>query len=208
MKVFFLFIFPVTLLVSGGLSSPLAGQNSSSWVLAWSDEFNARDVSGIDATKWTAEFVGNGWGNNELEYYTARRSNAYQSDGRLVIKVMKEKFSGADHVSRNYTSARLITRNKFSATYGRFEARLKLPKGQGIWPAFWLLGNDIGAVGWPECGEIDVMENIGREPSTIHGTIHGPGYSKGNPLSSSYSLPGNRRFADSFHTFVVEWEPN
>jgi beta-glucanase (GH16 family) len=208
MKVFFLFIFPVTLLVSGGLSSPLAGQNSSSWVLAWSDEFNARDGSGIDAAKWTAEVGGNGWGNNELEYYTARRSNAYQSDGRLVIKVMKEKFSGADHVSRNYTSARLITRNKFSATYGRFEARLKLPKGQGIWPAFWLLGNDIGAVGWPECGEIDVMENIGREPSTIHGTIHGPGYSKGNPLSSSYSLPGSGRFADSFHTFAVEWEPN
>ena len=205
MKILLTFLI---LLAGGGLSSPPAGQDSSSWVLAWSDEFDGRKGTEVDATKWTAEVGGNGWGNNELEYYTARRSNAYRSDGLLVIKVIKEKFSGADNVTRDFTSARLITRSKFSATYGRFEARIKLPKGQGIWPAFWLLGNDIGAVGWPECGEIDVMENIGREPSTIHGTIHGPGYSKGNPLSSSYSLPGSQRFADSFHTFAVEWEPN
>jgi beta-glucanase (GH16 family) len=102
----------------------------------------------------------------------------------------------------------LITKNKFSAQYGRFEARIKIPYGQGIWPAFWMLGTDIDNVGWPRCGEIDIMENIGREPSITHGTIHGPGYSGGGGLGSSYSLPNNQRFADSFHTFAVEWEPN
>jgi len=173
------------------------------WSLVWSDEFNGPDGAAVDATKWTAEIGGGGWGNNELEYYTSRVDNAYQSGGSLVIKAIKESYAGSQ-----YTSARLITRNKFSPQYGRFEARIKLPFGQGIWPAFWMLGSDIGTVGWPRCGEIDILENIGKEPTIIHGTIHGLGYSGGNGLGSSYSLPNNQRFADAFHTFAVEWEPN
>jgi beta-glucanase (GH16 family) len=184
----------------------VAAADPSVWSLVWSDEFNGPDGSAIDSSKWTAEVGGGGWGNNELEYYTSRLDNAYQSGGSLVIKAIKEKY-GSD-IPRDYTSARLITKNKFSATYGRFEARIKIPYGQGLWPAFWMLGSNIDSVGWPTCGEVDIMENIGKEPSIVHGTIHGPGYSGGNGLSSSYSLTNNQRFADSFHTFAVEWEPN
>jgi len=178
------------------------------WSLVWSDEFNNADNSPIDSTKWTAEIGGNGWGNQELEYYTNRVDNAYHSGGSLVIKAIKEKYTGSDNVTRDYTSARLKTQSKFTARYGRFEARLKIPYGQGLWPAFWMLGDNIDSAGWPTCGEVDIMENIGREPAIIHGTIHGPGYSGGSGLSSSYSLTNNQRFADSFHVFAVEWEPN
>lgn len=208
LKVLLPFLFCLSLPVTGGSSDSSRNVVSSSWRLVWSDEFNGPSGSAIDNTKWTAEVGGGGWGNNELEYYTARRDNAYHSSGSLVIKAIKEKYKGSDNVSRDYTSARLVTKNKFSTTHGRFEARIKLPYGQGIWPAFWLLGKDIGEVGWPKCGEIDIMENIGKEPSTIHGTIHGPGYSGGQGISSSYSLKNNRRFSDSFHTFAIEWEPN
>lgn len=176
--------------------------------MVWSDEFDGPDGSAVDQSKWTAEVGGSGWHNNELQYYTQRIENAYQSGGSLVIKAIKEKYTGSDKVTLKYTSARLITKNKFTATYGRFEARIKIPYGQGIWPAFWMLGKDIDSVSWPPCGEIDIMENIGKEPSVIHGTLHGPGYSGAKGLSSAYSLPGNPRFADSFHTFAVEWEPN
>jgi beta-glucanase (GH16 family) len=178
------------------------------WSMVWSDEFNAPNGTAIDSSKWTAEVGGGGWGNNELEYYTNRVDNAYHFGGSLVIKAIKERYTGADNVTRDYTSARLITKNKFSATYGRFEARIKVPFGQGIWPAFWMLGNNIDSVGWPACGELDIMENIGREPSIVHGTLHGPGYSGASGISSSYSLPNNQRFTESFHTFAVEWEPN
>jgi beta-glucanase (GH16 family) len=205
--------FLVTLLPLICLTLPLNGKLSPAiavkaapptvWSLVWSDEFNGPNGAPVDATKWTAEIGGSGWGNNELEYYTSRVDNAYQSDGFLVIKAIKESYFGSQ-----YTSARLITRNKFSPQYGRLEARIKLPFGQGIWPAFWMLGNDIGTVGWPQCGEIDIMENIGREPAIVHGTIHGPGYSGDKGIGSSYSLSNNQRFADAFHTFAVEWEPN
>ena len=186
-----------------------SGQSSKQiWKLVWQDEFNGRDGSPIDKSKWTAEVGGRGWGNHELEYYTDRIDNALQSNGLLIIKAIKEEFTGRDNVKRGYTSARLITKHTFSATYGRFEARLKLPRGQGIWPAFWLLGNDIDKVGWPRCGEIDIMELIGKQPSTVHGTIHGPGYSGGKGLSSSYSLTDGKQFAEAFHVFAIEWEPN
>lgn len=188
--------------------NPVKGQNPSVWTLVWQDEFNAGNGTPLDSSKWTAEVGGGGWGNNELEYYTNRIDNAFHSNGSLVIKAIKERYTGSDNVTREYTSARLITKAKFSATHGRFEARLKIPFGQGIWPAFWMLGTNIDSVGWPQCGEIDIMENIGREPTLIHGTIHGPGYSGGSSLGSSYSLPNNQPFADSFHTFAVEWEPN
>jgi beta-glucanase (GH16 family) len=112
-----------------------------------------------------------------------------------------------DSVSGKYTSARLKTQGRFSQLYGRFEARIKIPQGQGIWPAFWLLGDDIDKVAWPACGEIDIMENIGKEPSLIHGTIHGPGYSGAAGIGSSFALAGDKPFADDFHLFAVEWEP-
>jgi beta-glucanase (GH16 family) len=178
------------------------------WKLVWSDEFDGTNGFAVDSSKWVSETGGGGWGNNELEYYTSRLKNAWQQDGNLVIKVLQEKYTGADSVSRNYTSARLKTLGKFSQTYGRFEARMKIPRGQGIWPAFWMLGNDIDKPGWPDCGEIDIMENIGKEPAVVHGTIHGPGYSGAGGIGSSFSPPGNPSFADDFHIFAVEWEPN
>lgn len=183
-----------------------ADREQSDWKLVWSDEFNGLDKSPIDSRKWTSQVGGNGWGNQELEYYTNRSDNAYQSGGSLVIKAIREKYTGADNVTRDYTSARLTSSKKFAAKYGRFEARIWIPYGQGLWPAFWLLGDNIDSIGWPACGEIDIMENIGREPAVIHGTIHGPGYSGDKGLSSSYSLTNDQRFADSFHIFAVEWE--
>jgi beta-glucanase (GH16 family) len=181
---------------------------SPSWKLVWSDEFNAPNGSAVDASKWASETGGGGWGNDELESYTGRLKNASQQDGDLVIAVLQEKYTGADGVARNYTSARLKTQDKFSQTYGRFEARIKIPRGQGIWPAFWMLGDDIDKPGWPACGEIDIMENVGKEPAIVHGTIHGPGYSGSDGPSSAYSLAADLRFADNFHLFAVEWEPN
>ena len=178
------------------------------WKLVWSDEFNGPNGSAVDASKWVSETGGGGWGNDELESYTARLENAVQENGNLVIKVLQEKYTGKDGVARDYTSARLKTLGRFSQTYGRFEARMKIPRGQGIWPAFWMLGVDIDKPGWPTCGEIDIMENIGKEPALVHGTIHGPGYSGANGIGSPFALPADQRFADDFHVFAVEWEPN
>jgi beta-glucanase (GH16 family) len=181
---------------------------ASAWKLVWSDEFNGPNGSAVDPSKWVTETGGGGWGNDELEYYTNRLDNAFQQDGNLVIKVLLEKYIGSDDATRNYTSARLKTLGKFSQTYGRFEARIKIPRGQGIWPAFWMLGDDIEKSGWPACGEIDIMENIGKEPALVHGTIHGPGYSGAKGIGSPYGLQGGERFADDFHIFAVEWEPH
>jgi beta-glucanase (GH16 family) len=139
------------------------------WKLVWSDEFDGPGGSAVDSRKWSFDVGGKGWGNNELETYTRRTENARIEHGALVITALKETFTGPDGIMRNYTSARLLTKNKFSQSYGRFEARIKIPFGQGIWPAFWLLGDNIDTAHWPECGEIDIMENIGREPSTVHG---------------------------------------
>ena len=177
------------------------------WTLTWSDEFNGADGSPVDSSKWVSETGGNGWGNQELEYYTTRPENAFQQGGNLVIKALQEKYTGPDNVSRDYTSARLKTQGKFTQKYGRFEARIKIPKGQGIWPAFWMLGDDIGKNGWPKSGEIDIMENIGKEPALVHGTIHGPGYSGAKGPSASFGLPGDVRFADDFRIYAVEWGP-
>ncbi|HMJ11757.1 MAG TPA: glycoside hydrolase family 16 protein, partial [Polyangiaceae bacterium] len=156
----------------------------------------------VDGTKWNLVNKGDGFGNNELQFYTNRTKNAsLDGEGSLVITAIKEAYSG-----RDYTSARLESNGKFEFTYGRVESRLRVPRGQGIWPAFWTLGANIGSVGWPTCGEIDIMENIGREPSIVHGTLHGPGYSGGNPLGAAYTLPGGQKFADAFHVFAIEWE--
>ena len=203
----FIFIF-VIVPACATAQTTKSKQPEGGWILVWSDEFNGPEGTSPDPSKWVLESGGGGWGNNELEYYTARPQNAVQQDGNLVIKVLKERFTGADGVSRDYTSARLKSQAKFSQAYGRFEARIKIPRGQGIWPAFWMLGDDIGKVGWPGSGEIDIMENIGKEPSLIHGTIHGPGYSGDKGPTSSYALPDHQPFADDFHTYAVEWEPD
>ena len=190
---------------SQAASAPAA---STAWKLVWSDEFNGPNGSAVDRSKWAFDIGGDGWGNQELEFYTDRIDNAYLQDGNLVIKTIAEKHPGPDGVTRNYTSARLKTFGKFSQTYGRFEARIRIPYGQGVWPAFWMLGDDIEKVGWPACGEIDIMENIGKEPSIIHGSIHGPGYTGGTGIEAPYTLPGKQRFADDFHVFAVEWDPD
>ena len=178
---------------------------SGSWVLSWSDEFTGANGSAPDSAKWGYDLGGGGWGNNELETYTARTQNAQVLDGNLVITAIQETYTGSDGITRNYTSARLKTKGLFSQTYGRFEARIKIPAGQGLWPAFWMLGNDIDANPWPTCGEIDIMENIGRLPATIYGTIHGPGYSGGSGITANTGL-ATGKFADAFHVYAVEWE--
>lgn len=206
-------LFTVSMLLAVMLSACLFDcptartSNPSGWTLVWSDEFDGPSGSAVNASKWSFDVGGNGWGNNELETYTDRAANSHLNDGRLVIRALKETFTGPDKIARPYTSARLITRNKFSQAFGRFEARIRIPYGQGVWPAFWLLGNDIDTTHWPNCGEIDIMENIGKEPSIVHGTFHGPGYSGGSGISAAYALPGGQKFSDDFHTFAVEWEP-
>jgi beta-glucanase (GH16 family) len=180
----------------------------SGWTLAWSDEFNGADGTTPDGKKWTYDIGGGGWGNKELETYTNRPVNAHMQGGNLVITAQRETFTGTDGITRNYTSARLKSQGLFAQAYGRFEARIKIPKGQGMWPAFWMLGSDIDTGGYPACGEIDVMENIGKEPGTVHGSLHGP--SKSSPTtdaSAPFSLPAGQNFADDFHVYAVEWEP-
>jgi beta-glucanase (GH16 family) len=215
MRLFASRFIPVLLLLALALMPLSCGGGATlqpppppSYTLAWSDEFSGPDGSSPDSSKWTYDTGGNGWGNNELEYYTNRAQNAQLKGGNLVITAQKETYTGADGVTRNYTSARLKTQALFSQAYGRFEARIKIPAGQGMWPAFWMLGNNIGSVGWPKCGEIDIMENIGKEPGTVHGSLHGP--STAGPtsdLTAGFSLPAGQKFADDFHTYAVEWEP-
>lgn len=169
--------------------------------LTISDEF---DTNGMpDSAIWGYD-IGtgtNGWGNNELQYYTNRQENVTVQNGVLIITAKKESYQGA-----SYTSARLLTKGKFDQAYGRFEARIRVPFGQGMWPAFWLLGANSDTVTWPQCGEIDIMENRGSEPTKISSAVHGPGYSGGNAISKSYSLLNNR-FDTSFHIYGIEWGP-
>lgn len=140
-----------------------------------------------------------GWGNNELQFYTDRPDNVVVQNGYLIITAKQEAFGGA-----SYTSARLKTQNLFDQKYGRFEARIKLPQGKGLWPAFWMLGSNFEQVSWPQCGEIDIMEYLGNKPTEVFGTFHGPGYSGGNSIGKKYSLT-NGRFDTDFHVFGVEW---
>jgi len=180
------------------------------WTLVWSDEFNGPDGSAPDLSKWTYDTGGKGWGNSELECYTSRLQNAQIKGGHLVITAQQENgpFVCPDGSTNNYTSARLKTQGLFSQAYGRFEARIKIPTGQGMWPAFWLLGNNIATAGWPRCGELDIMENIGKEPATVHGSLHGPSTTiRTSDATSIFTLPAGQAFADDFHLFAIEWEP-
>ncbi|HYL83350.1 MAG TPA: glycoside hydrolase family 16 protein [Candidatus Angelobacter sp.] len=181
---------------------------ASGYTLVWSDEFNGPDGSAPDPKNWTYDTGGKGWGNNELECYTDRLQNAQIQNGNLVITAQQEKIACSDGTSSNYTSARVKTQGLFSQAYGRFEARIKVPKGQGMWPAFWMLGNNIASAKWPAGGEIDVMENIGREPGTVHGSLHGPSSTgRTSDASAAFTLPVGQSFADDFHLYAVEWEP-
>ncbi|MGH9430444.1 MAG: glycoside hydrolase family 16 protein [Terriglobia bacterium] len=175
----------------------------NAWRLVWSGEFNGPRNTPPDQSKWTYDLGGSGWGNNELEVYTNNLRNAYQDgQGHLVIQVLRSTSGG-------YTSARLKTWKRFGVKYGRIEARIKIPFGPGIWPAFWMLGANIDdpGVGWPRCGEIDIMENNGHGPGTIHGTVHGPGYSGSHGIGRPYVLPAGEKFASRFHVFSIDWEP-
>ena len=180
------------------------------WTLTWSDEFDLPDGSPIDAKAWNQETGNAGFGyNQELEYYTSGTENAVVTGGSLVITAQTSGASKykCQYGTCKYTSARFNTQGKFEQAYGRFEARIQIPRGDGLWPAFWMLGNDISNVSWPRCGEIDIMENVGKQPATNHGSLHGPGYSGGNPLTASTSIQSGA-LADDFHIYAVEWAPN
>jgi beta-glucanase (GH16 family) len=189
---------------SGNAPKPLAGER-----LVWSDEFNgATAPAAPDSANW--EYVtGNGESGGEQIYCkfdstqlpcnpTAPNSHV-GADGNLHIIV--QKTSGGV-----YTSAFLQTKKLRSFRYGRIEARMKLPAGQGMWPAFWLLGDNISQVSWPRCGEIDIMENLGRQPGRIYGTLHAAGYASPGH-GKTYDLPRHRPFADGFHIFGAIWSP-
>ncbi len=193
------------LVIPAAVTSP-QDTPAQQWKLSWSDEFKGPDGAPPDPAKWEVVTGGGGFGNKELEQYTARPENIRQEHGNLVITARHESFTGADGIQREYTSARLQTKGKFEQKYGRFEARIKIPQGQGMWPAFWMLGDDNRSTGWPGCGEIDIMENVGYEPGKIHGSMHGPGYSGGSPLTGAFSLPAGAKFSGDFHVFAVEWD--
>ncbi|MFF5013258.1 ricin-type beta-trefoil lectin domain protein [Streptomyces sp. NPDC001165] len=176
-------------------------------VTTFSDSFDGPAGAAVDSSKWSLE-TGDNVNNHERQYYTSGTKNAaLDGQGHLVITARKENPAGYQcwYGSCQYTSARMNTAGKFNAQYGHVEARMKIPRGQGMWPAFWMLGTPVN---WPDSGEIDVMENVGFEPSTVHGTIHGPGYSGSGGIGAGYTLPNGQAFADAFHTFAVDWAPD
>jgi beta-glucanase (GH16 family) len=168
--------------------------------LAWHDEFDGLAGQAPDTTtRWRYD-VGIDWGNKQLEYDTNRLKNvSLDGMGHLTIVARRE-----DYLGRAYTSGRINTRGRFQQTRGRFEARMRLPSGQGLWPAFWLLGADLDQAPWPACGEIDIMEYRGQEPDIVHGSLHGTGYSGGGALTCPFKLPVGR-FDTGFHIFAVDW---
>ncbi len=198
----FLFFLAIAMTSCGSNDATVVAARDG-WILSLADEFDGAEGTPPDPTLWTHDVGGNGWGNNQLEFDTNRVENVAQDGaGHLRIVARKEPYMG-----RDYTSGRIKTKGLFQQRYGRFEARIQLPPGQGIWPAFWMLGADIDQVGWPECGEIDIMEFRGQDTRTVHGTIHGPGYSGADPIGTSYQLPVGESFTTDFHVFSVEWEP-
>ncbi|MGW4729371.1 ricin-type beta-trefoil lectin domain protein [Streptomyces shenzhenensis] len=187
-----------------------ASSDAGVTAVTFSDTFDGPAGAAVDSSKWQIE-TGDNVNNHERQYYTSGNNNAaLDGQGHLVITARRENPANYQcwYGTCQYTSARLNTAGKFTAQYGHVEARMKVPRGQGMWPAFWMLGNDLGQVGWPNSGEIDIMENVGFEPSTVHGTIHGPGYSGSGGIGAGYTLPNGQAFADGFHTFAVDWAPN
>ena len=183
------------------------------WVQAWSDEFDGPGGRGVDGGKWQIDSTdgclqGNcGWGNQEKEYYSAAAENlALDGRGHLMIVARPARPGLRCYYGPcRYTSGKITTRGKFDTSHGRVEARIKLPAGQGLWPAFWMLGADFPTTGWPACGELDIMENHGSRPATTSSAIHGPGYSGQTPFVNAVTLERGS-FADDFHTFAVVWD--
>jgi len=173
--------------------------------LVMQDEFDVDGAPNSDIWGYDIGTGEDGWGNNELQYYTNRSENVTVQNGVLIIAAQKEDYNGS-----TYTSARLLTKGKFEQAYGRFEARIRVPDGQGLWPAFWLLGANSNEAEWPKCGEIDIMEYRRQEPTLVSGSIHGPGYSgETDPpghITKSFDLM-NDRFDAGFHVFGIEWGP-
>ena len=163
----------------------------------WQDDFTGTT---IDASKWTFETGGNGWGNNELEYYTSG-TNSTVTGGNLTITAKKESFSG-----REYTSSRMLTKGKGDWLYGRFVVRAKLPKGRGTWPAIWMLSSDDSYGNWPASGEIDIMEHVGYDPNNIHFSVHTSAYNhlRGTQKTAAKITAGS---TDDFHTYRLDWTP-
>lgn len=182
-------------------SAQAATTSAAAPVLLAADEFDGPAGGAPNPGIWRYDLGAGGWGNAELQTYTdSRRNAALDGAGNLVITAHRE-------ADGSYSSARLKSESTYTAQYGRIEARIRIPRGQGIWPAFWMLGADIGQVGWPACGEIDVMENVGYEPGIVHGTVHGPGYSGAQGISAAYTNPSGAAFADDFHVYGVDWRP-
>ncbi|RMH66014.1 MAG: glycoside hydrolase family 16 protein [Calditrichaeota bacterium] len=172
---------------------------NAEWQLVWQDEFN---TSQIDGSKWNFEIGAGGWGNDELEFYTNRHENAYIENGQLVIEARKDNYQG-----NTYTSARMTTKNKGDWLYGRIEVRARLPRGQGLWPAIWMMPTDNYYGSWAASGEIDIMELLGNDVNTVYGTIHYGGSFPANVHSGAqYKLSQAPNFADGFHTFALEWD--
>ncbi|AGL20746.1 glycoside hydrolase family 16 protein [Actinoplanes sp. N902-109] len=197
----------VAVTLSGGLFAASRNDTADAAVggITFADEFNGSAGSPVDGSKWKFDIGGSGWGNSELEYYTNSTSNVYQDGaGHLAITARKENPANyqCSYGTCQYTSGRILTADKFSQTYGRFEASIKIPKGQGIWPAFWMLGGNS----WPNTGEIDIMENVGKAPNTVYGTVHGPGYSGSGGIGGNKTI--SAPLGDAFHTYAVEWSPN
>ena len=198
------------------LDNETSRSGQAGWKLVWSDEFDGPAGTPPDPAIWTHEIgdgpatTSAGWGNLELQYYTDSTDNAaLDGAGNLVITACEANAAQGLRCYYGpcaYTSARLITARTVELTYGRVETRIKVPRGAGIWPAFWMLGADIDRVSWPEAGEIDVMEQVGRQPRRVFGTLHGPGYSGGEAFGNTYDLAED--VANHFHTFAVEWQPD
>ncbi|QPC81295.1 family 16 glycosylhydrolase [Phototrophicus methaneseepsis] len=187
------------------------GWESREWNLVWSDDFDGDSGEPINDEYWTCEIGGEGWGNNEWEYYTTSLDNVSQTgDGTLAITALRGQPENGDRCWYGqcaFTSARCTTQDKVEFTYGRVEARIKIPGTQAIWPAFWMLAANFQQVPWPNSGEIDIMENVGYEPEAVHGTIHGPGYSGASGIGNSYRMDDLSAFADDFHTYAIDWDP-
>jgi beta-glucanase (GH16 family) len=182
---------------SDGYTTP---ETYTGYASAWQDEFSGTT---LDASSWAYDIGtgSGGWGNNELQYYTNRPDNVYLDNGKLVIQAKKESFMGSA-----YTSARLITKNKRDFTFGRIDIRAKLPVAKGLWPALWMLGKKIDQTSWPACGEIDIMELVGKDANKVYGTLHWAASNGTRQLfGTNYTLPTGT-FADKFHVFSLVWE--
>lgn len=181
-----------------------SSQGSADAAVVWAEEFNGAARQGVDTARWNFDTGGGGFGNQELQYYNSGTSNVYQDgQGNLVIEARRE--SGGRtcwYGTCQWTSGRIQTAGKFTQLYGHIEARAQVPKGTGLWPAFWMLGGG----NWPTDGEIDILENVGRDPNTIYGTLHGPGYSGGNAVGGTRNL--GQPVGDAFHVFAIDWSPN